>query len=107
MKKVLLILALILLLGFLAGCSVSFSPELYGPPYYTGPAYPTYVYPAPVMVAPAPIIVWPEPMGPIIVVPRLHSYYLWRYPYPRSPYYYPYTYYSHYSHYSHRHRRHR
>ena len=104
MKKALLILALILLLGFLAGCSISLSPELLGPPYHTGPYYPG----APVMVAPAPIMVWPEPMGPIIVVPRLHSYYLWRHPYPRFPYtYYPYTYYPYYPHYSHRHRRHR
>ena len=104
MKKALLILALILLLGFLAGCSVSFSPGLYGPPYHTGPHYPV----APVMVAPAPIIVWPEPMRPIIVVPRLYSSYLWTYPHPRPPYtYYPYTYYPYFSHRHHRHHRHR
>ena len=37
----LLVLVFVLIL---TGCSISLSPELYDPPYYTGPAYPNYTY---------------------------------------------------------------
>ena len=62
MKK---ILALVFLLSFLTGCTIALSPALYGPPYYTGPAYvypsyyysyPTYYYRAPVVMS-VPVVV--------------------------------------------------
>jgi len=70
MKKTLFILVFAFLLGSLTSCvTIVLSPEIYGPPYYTGPAY---LYPAPITVVPA----------PIIMVPAYYHY--------SFPYYYPY-----------------
>ena len=74
MKKT-IFLALILL-GSLAGCSIALSPAVYGPPYYTGPAY---LYSLPVVMAPPLIVIEPVP---VVVVPVTIT--------PSWPYYYDY-----------------
>ena len=74
MKNRMLLLTLFFLFGSLAGCSIALSPALYGPPYYTGPAY---LYSPPVMIAPPPIVIAPAPvvMGPIVIAPWWPYYY--------------------------------
>lgn len=85
-KRMLFIPVLIFLLG-LTGCSVVLSPDVYGPPYYTGPAY---IYRAPITIIREPIVV--PPYSP----PPVYPYYWRGYPYyPYYPYYYDYYYHRH------------
>ncbi len=67
MKKTILLLASLGLVGSLMGCSISLSPALYGPPYYTGPVY----YP-PSLVVITPI---PVEVGPVTIAPSWPYYY--------------------------------
>ncbi len=88
MKKIILLLTLIFLLGSMAGCSIVLLPALYGPPYYTGPGY----YPPLVVVAPAPVAI-----GPVIIAPSWEPYYYGYYGGYGYPYYrYRGGYYHHY-----------
>lgn len=59
----------LILWGGLAGCCIALSPDVYGPPYYTGPGS----YYSGYWVVPAPVII-----GPVAPMYRYYGYHGYR-----------------------------